>query len=84
VKLFRFLLAGRADHSWEKRTKKYLHPDLLIIDDFGLAAMTQAQAEDFYEIVSERHLNSSLVITSTVLPRTGSPFSQTRSWPTRL
>jgi len=41
VKLFRFLLAGRADHSWEKRTKKYLHPDLLIIDDFGLAAMTR-------------------------------------------
>jgi DNA replication protein DnaC len=57
VKLFRFLLAGRADNSWEKRTKKYLHPDLLIIDDFGLTAITQAQAEDIYEIISERHLN---------------------------
>jgi len=51
---------GGLIHSWEKRTKKYLHPDLLIIDDFGLAAMTQAQAEDFYEIISERHLNSSV------------------------
>jgi len=30
--------------------KKYLHPDLLIIDDFGLSALTPPQAEDFYEI----------------------------------
>jgi DNA replication protein DnaC len=69
VKLFRFLLAGRADHSWEKRTRKYFQLNLLIIDEFGLAAMTQAQAEDFYEIVSERHLNSSLIITSNRLPQ---------------
>lgn len=69
VKLFRFLLAGRADNSWEKRTKKYLHPDLLLIDDFGLTSITQAQAEDFYEIISERHLNSSLVITSNRPPQ---------------
>jgi DNA replication protein DnaC len=55
AKLFRFLLAGRADHSWEKRIKKYLAPDLLIIDDFGLATLTAVQAEDFYEIVAERH-----------------------------
>ena len=69
MKLFRFLLAGRADHSWDKRTKKYLHPYLLIIDNFGLAAMTQAQAEDFYEIVSERHLSSTLIITSNRPPQ---------------
>ena len=69
VKLFRFLLAGRADQTWDKRTRKYLHPDLLIIDDFGLASLTQTQAEDFYEIVSERHLNSSLIITSNRPPQ---------------
>lgn len=64
VKLFRPLLAARADHSWERRIKKYLHPDLLIIDDFGLTALSPVQAEDFYEIVAERHLNASIVITS--------------------
>jgi DNA replication protein DnaC len=69
VKLFRSLLAGRADQSWDKRIKKYLHPDLLIIDDFGLTALTPTQAEDFYEIVSERHLNSSIVITSNRPPQ---------------
>jgi len=69
TKLFRYLLAGRADQSWEKRIKKYLHPDLLIIDDFALNALTPAQAEDFYEIVSERHLSSSIVITSNRPPQ---------------
>ncbi len=64
VKLFRFLLAGRADHSWEKRMRKYLAPDLLIIDDFGLTALNPTQAEDFYELVTERHLKSSIIITS--------------------
>ena len=51
VKLFRFLLAGHADHSWEKRTKKYLAPDVLIIDDFALSTLnsTQAQKNDLTE-----------------------------------
>ena len=64
IKLFRSLLAARADHSWEKRIKKYLVPDLLIIDDFGLCALTSTQADDFYEIITERHLKSSIIITS--------------------
>jgi len=74
VKLFRFLLAGRADHSWDKRMKKYLGPDLLIIDDFGLSALTPTQAEDFYEIVAERHLKSSIIITSNRPPQDWIPL----------
>ena len=74
VKLFRFLLAGRADLSWEKRMKKYLAPDLLIIDDFGLSALTAIQAEDFYEIVTERHLKASIVLTSNRPPQDWVPL----------
>lgn len=74
VKLFRFLLAGRADHSWEKRMKKYLAPDLLIIDDFGLAPLSPIQAEDFYEIVAERHLKSSIALTSNRPPQDWVPL----------
>jgi DNA replication protein DnaC len=69
VNLFRILLAGRADYSWEKRLKKYLAPDLLFIDDFGLSALIAIQAEDFYEIVTERHLKSSIVLTSNRRPQ---------------
>lgn len=69
VKLFRYLLQGRADQSWERRMKRHLSADLLIIDDFGLSALSPTQAEDFYEIVSERHLKSSIVITSNRPPQ---------------
>ena len=69
VKLFRYLLQGRADESWERRMKRYLSADLLIIDDFGLSHLSPTQAEDFYEIVSERHLKSSIVITSNRPPQ---------------
>ncbi len=74
VKLFRFLLAGRADQSWEKRMKKCLAPDLLIIDDFGLSALSPIQAEDFYEIIAERHLKSSIIITSNRPPQDWVPL----------
>ena len=74
VKLFRFLLAGRADHSWEKRMKRYLTPDLLIIDDFGLSSLSPTQAEDFYEIIAERHLKSSIIITSNRPPQDWVPL----------
>ncbi len=74
VKLFRFLLAGRADHSWDKRIKKYLLPDVLIIDDFALSVLTPIQAEDFYEIITERHLKSSIIITSNRPPQDWIPL----------
>jgi DNA replication protein DnaC len=64
----------RADNSWEKRIKRFLRPDLLICDDFGLTALTTAQAEDFYEIVTERHLKSSMIITSNQPPQDWIPL----------
>ena len=74
VKMLRSLHAARADHSWEKRIKKFLRPDLLIIDDFGLTALTPTQAEDFYEIVTERHLTSSMIINSNRPPQDWIPL----------
>ena len=53
--MLRHLFASRADQSWERQIKKYLYPDLLIIDDFGLTALTPIQAEDIYEVITERH-----------------------------
>ncbi len=63
-KLFRTLQASRADNSWDAELRRLLAPDLLIIDDFGLKPMTMTQAEDFYEIVAERHLRGSIIVTS--------------------
>ena len=69
VKMLRHLYASRADQSWEKQIKRYLYPDLLIIDDFGLTALSSIQAEDIYELVTERHLKSSIVVTSNRPPQ---------------
>lgn len=69
ARMLRHLFAARADQSWEKQLKRYLHPDLLIIDDFGLTALSPIQAEDIYELVTERHLRSSLVVTSNRPPQ---------------
>jgi DNA replication protein DnaC len=62
--LLREMNASRADHSWERALKRYVTPELLIIDDFGLAALTFTQAEDLYEIIAERHSKASCVFTS--------------------
>jgi DNA replication protein DnaC len=68
AKLFRSLLASRADNSWETELRRFLAPDLLIIDDFALKPLSMTQAEDLYEIIAERHLRGSIVLTSNRSP----------------
>lgn len=62
--LFRSLEAAQADLSWDRILKPYLCATCLIIDDFGLKPLTESQADDFYELVYERHLKGSLILTS--------------------
>jgi DNA replication protein DnaC len=68
ARLFRDLHTARADNSWDQELRRFLASDLLIIDDFGLKPMVMTQAEDFYEIVAERHLRGSIVVTSNRSP----------------
>jgi len=69
TKMLRGLLASRADHSWEKRIRRFIKPDVLILDDFGLSPFTATQVEDIYEIIAERHLKSSIIVTSNRPPQ---------------
>ena len=64
IRMFRYINGGRADNTFETRMKKYIKPQLLIIDDFGLKALTSVQADDFYELVSERYMKKSTIFTS--------------------
>lgn len=61
---FKDLAQARVDHSLEKAFRRYLTPDLLILDDFGLHRLSALQSSDLYELIIERHRRSSLVITS--------------------
>jgi DNA replication protein DnaC len=62
--LFKELAQARVDHSLEKAFRRYLTPELLIVDDFGLHRLTPQQSQDLYELIIERHRRSSFVFTS--------------------
>jgi DNA replication protein DnaC len=56
--------AGHLDGTWERRLRRYLAPDLLILDDFGLRAFSERQGEDLYELIGERVRRGSTIVTS--------------------
>mgnify|MGYP000883107833 FL=1 len=58
------LYMSRADNSFRQKLKKYVSPNLLIIDEFGLKRLNQTNVDDLYEVVSRRYEASSTVITS--------------------
>ena len=62
--LFRNLAVARMEGNWDAQIRSYGKVDLLIIDDFGLKALTPVQADDIYEVVSERHLKGGMLFTS--------------------
>ena len=65
----RDLAGGRADGSWEPRLRRYVQPDVLILDDFGMREFTPSQAEDLYELICERYRSGSTIVTSNRRPQ---------------
>ncbi|MGW8879740.1 IS21-like element helper ATPase IstB [Streptomyces mirabilis] len=61
------ILAGHADRTWDKRIRELIRPDVLILDDFAMRQLSPSQADDLYELVSERQ-GRSLIITSNRAP----------------
>lgn len=61
------LAGGHADHSWARRLRELARPDLLILDDFGMRELTAGQADDLYELITER-TSRSLILTSNRTP----------------
>jgi DNA replication protein DnaC len=62
--LLRDLGQARADHTLVRVFRRYLVPDLLIVDDFGLHQLTAQQSTDLYDLIIERHRRSSFLFTS--------------------
>ena len=65
---------GRADGTWEKRLRRYLKPDLLIIDDFAIKELTKSQGEDLYELIDQRYRSGSMVVTANRSPKDWYPL----------
>jgi len=55
------LAGGHADRTWEARLRKWARPAVLVVDDFAMRAFTAPQADDLYELVTERAAKSTIV-----------------------
>lgn len=58
------LAASRVDYSYDRELRRFLSPDVLIIDDFGLHKLSAQQSSDLYDVVIGRHRQSSMIVTS--------------------
>jgi DNA replication protein DnaC len=58
------LTQSRADLSYQQKVKRYLKPDLLILDELGYRSMAESTVEDFFEIVTGRYERGAIIITS--------------------
>lgn len=58
------LKASRLDNSHDSEVRKLLRVDLLILDDFALAAMDAVDTAEIYELIVERHRSASTIVTS--------------------
>lgn len=63
-KLFQRLRGSRLDGTHTAELRKLRSVDLLIIDDFGLRALSEAETNDLFELVTARHQTASMIVTS--------------------
>lgn len=65
-RLFQELAVSRADGRYLRLLKGLAKVDLIILDDWGLEALTKDQRNDLLEILEDRHNQKSLIITSQI------------------
>jgi DNA replication protein DnaC len=61
------LAGGHADRTWDKRLRDLTRPAVLLLDDFAMRELTAPQADDLYELISER-AGKSVIFTSNRAP----------------
>jgi len=49
--------------------RSYLHPDLLVVDDFCLRELAPQQAKDLFGLIGEPHRDRSMLIASSRAPQ---------------
>jgi DNA replication protein DnaC len=58
------LALGRANGSYARLLEKLAKIDLLILDDYGLSPLTDAERRDFLEVLEDRYGRRATLITS--------------------
>ena len=62
--LYRTLAMARADGSYGRVLSRLARMSLLVLDDLGLAALTDQERRDLLEVIEDRHGSASTIITS--------------------
>lgn len=63
-RLFEELTLAHADGTYSKLLARLAKVDVLVLDDWGLAPLTERERRDLLEIIDDRHGNRSTIITS--------------------
>jgi DNA replication protein DnaC len=63
-RLFSELLMARADGSYHRLLARLAKTDLLVIDDFALSALSDAEAREMLEVIEDRTGSGSVIIAS--------------------
>lgn len=66
--LFRELTTARGDGSLPQMLTRLSKIDVLVVDDFAMAAMAENERRDFWEICEDRYQERSLILTSQLPP----------------
>ncbi len=61
--MFEHLKLSIVDGTHGRVLRYYLKPELLVVDDFAIRAMTREEAKDLYEIIIECHEVKSSIFT---------------------
>ena len=62
--LFRDLSLARADGSLRQLLRRLNRIDVLVVDDWVMAPMSEAERRDFWEIAEDRYQTRSMILTS--------------------
>jgi IstB-like ATP binding protein len=65
-RLFEALALARGDGRYSRLLKSLARVQLLILDDWGLSVLTEAEQRDLLEILEDRHQRTSTIVTSQV------------------
>ena len=67
--MLRELLAGLADNTLEQRLKRFLSPEILLIDDVGFDRLEQHDARNaclFHKVIDGRYCTGSTIVTTNI------------------
>lgn len=67
-RLFSELTLARADGSYQRLLAKIARADVLVIDDFAMTPITDAERRDLFEVLDDRHGSRSTIISSQIPP----------------